>query len=207
MHRAALTLLIASLLSAPTLARAEDPSEHPPEPAPETETSRDSGHRFMVDIAPYTAWSWYYGNVEAYSGVRDKEDLYRGAVGIALHWEYDPIPYLGIGVKVDIELPVDKPSFLNVRPTLALRGILPLLQDRLELFILAQLGAVYLQYGDGYVGYGYVVSADVGVGYKITRRWGVHLHGGFRFFETWMGDDDLAGPLGAQAAFGIFYLL
>ena len=161
----------------------------------------------MVDIAPYTAWGGFMGEVDP-GGAWGKVYSSRGALGIALHWEYNPIPYIGVGFKVDIQLPVDKPSFLMVLPTAGLRGILPLMDDRLELFILAQVGATYLQYGDTFVGYGWNVSGALGAGYHLGRRWGVQLHAGYMYCTAASGDEwEIEIPASLRGFFGIFYRL
>ena len=206
MLRAAATLLITAILLSPVGAGAQPAKVAPPtEPEAQPAPNRDAGHRFGVDFSPYTSWGHFFGRIDSSVLGREKVDALRGALGVALHWEYNPIPYIGVGFKVDIELPTDKPGYLMVMPTLALRGILPLMRGRLELFIRAQVGATYLQYED-FVGYGYAVSGDLGVGYRITRRWGVQIHGGARIVQAWSGDSYL-DRLGGQGAVAFFYLL
>jgi len=189
-------ILLAALMLAGTPAWAEAP--HPPAEQPD----RDAGHRFGVDFAPYSVWSWYFGDVQGRSD--SKLDASRSAFGVGLHWEYAPIRYFGAGVRVDVQLPGRDEQFLLVLPSITLRGVLPI--GRWEIFLLAQGGAAYLQYGD-FVGYGYNLGADLGVGYRVSRRWGVQLHGGYQFVATYSGDDTIRQPFALRGLLGFYYLL
>ena len=160
----------------------------------------------MVDLAPYTAWSWFTGQVEASNGTMEVEDT-RGTIGVGLHWEYNPIPYIGVGVKLDVQIPVGDPRFLMALPTLAMRGILPLMDGRLELFAMVQFGVTYLQYGDYFVGYGWNVSGGLGAGYQITRRWGLQLHVDYQYLTAYQGDYKIEQAVGTRGFFGFYYKL
>lgn len=194
MPRLLLTVFVVTLLLAPSSARADE------EPGP------DAGHRFMIEFGPYTAWGQFKGTVDH---ARDdgRVDEIRGALGIGLQWEYAPIPYLGLGVKIDIHLPPEDPSYLMVLPTLALRGILPLAHNKMELFVMAQVGATYLQYGKDFVGYGWSAAGDLGIAYQVGRRWGAQFHAGYLYVTAANGDFDMTQPYCIRGFVGVYYRL
>ena len=152
-----LWLLLVAVLAVPPQANAE---------------GRQGVHRLSLGFIPIS-WAWMIGSSDAYSDNKiDDSNLWN--VGVTLRYDFLPLRYLSIGIQLDSLHPFGANSgyaspnrdggdrYDMIRGQLGIRGIWPILEDRLELSVQLVGGGNWMWLGNHYEGRGW--SARVGLG-------------------------------------------
>ena len=177
-------------------------------------------HRLTVEAIPGTGWASYSGFAEDRPADEYEESAH--VIGLGIGWEYLPLKYLGVGLAFGLRVPLGLDDhwlndWLSFAPSLpstllflgSLRGILPLVDDRLELFVLTRLGGALFIARETFFGWhsslGWSVDAAGGIGWAFgrRRRWLASARFGYRFSASSKMDNPAAweGTFGASRAF------